>query len=279
MTATHAAHVIVVGNEKGGSGKSTVALHLAVGLMGFGFRVVVADFDERQRSLLRYLKNRRANAAADSSMPCPGLYETPPLPDNAPDLDAYLVRIDADLHAECQRTDFLIIDTPGAATPLAKLAHRLADTLVTPMNDSWIDLDVLARVGPGAMALQGPSQYSRLVLDERRRRLKEHGAGTDWIVLRNRLSSMASTNHEQLGQVLEALAPRLGFRLAPGMAERVIYRELFLSGATVLDSVELITKFRLAPSHITARVEVRQLIEALHLPQVARKLKMAGASP
>jgi len=276
MTTTRPAHVIVVGNEKGGSGKSTVALHLAIGLMGFGFRVTVADFDERQKSLLRYLKNRRANPAA-TSMPCPVLYETPPIPQSAQELDQHVVTIDAELRAERRQADFLIIDTPGAATPLARMAHRIADTLVTPMNDSWIDLDVLARVAPGAMALQGPSQYSRLVLDERRRRQKEHGAGTDWIVLRNRLASIASTNHDRLGKVLEALAPRLGFRLAPGMTERVIYRELFLSGVTVLDSVELITNFRLTSSHIAARIEVRQLIEALGLPQVARKLELASA--
>ena len=62
--AVEGAHVIVVGNEKGGAGKSTVAIHLAVALMRMGKTVGVIDLDLRQASLSRYLENRRRWADA-----------------------------------------------------------------------------------------------------------------------------------------------------------------------------------------------------------------------
>jgi chromosome partitioning protein len=140
------------------------------------------------------------------------------------------------------------------------------------MNDSLMDLDVLARVSSDSMNLLGPSHYSLLVLEQRRRRLHEHGSGIDWIVLRKRLAPIASINNQRIGKVLEALAPKLGFRLAPGFSERVIYRELFLIGATVLDSIEIVAGSQLTMSHVAARIEARQLFASLWLPQVTRQL-------
>jgi len=269
MTDTHGAHVIVVGNEKGGSGKSTIALHLCVGLMQLGFRVAIADFDERQKSLLRYLANRRAyGGRGRASLHCPIIYEPPGEPSHDGIDIGRLRRVDADLRALGRQADFLIIDTPGSVTGLANLAHSFADTLVTPMNDSLVDLDVLARLASGTMVATDPSQYSLLVLEQRRRRLREHGAGIDWIVVRNRLAPLNSANHARVGKVLDALAPKLGFRLAPGIAERVIYRELFHIGATVLDPIEIVAGLRLTMSHVSARMEVRQLVGALWLPRV-----------
>ncbi len=271
--ATHTAHVIVLGNEKGGSGKSTIALHLAVGLMQLGFRTTVADFDERQRSLFRYIENRRSHIAECAvPLPCPGIYE-PPMTDDALPAHERMNRIDTELRELCRHTDFLIIDTPGSVTDVAKLAHSFADTLVTPMNDSLIDLDVLARIGKGSMPALAPSQYSYLVLEQRRRRLKDYGAGTDWIVLRNRMAPIASSNNERIGKILHDLSPKLGFRIAPGVCERVIYRELFLTGATVLDPIDLIAGYRLTMSHVTARIEVRGLVESLWLPQLTREMQ------
>ena len=54
------AHVIVLGNEKGGSGKSTTALHIAVALLKAGQRVATIDLDSRQQSFTRYIANRQA---------------------------------------------------------------------------------------------------------------------------------------------------------------------------------------------------------------------------
>ena len=59
-----APRVIVVGNEKGGSGKSTTAIHLTVALLMQGQRVGCLDLDARQATLARHLENRRAHAAA-----------------------------------------------------------------------------------------------------------------------------------------------------------------------------------------------------------------------
>ena len=205
---THGAHVIVLGNEKGGSGKSTIALHLAVSLMQLGFRTTIADFDERQRSLFRYLENRRAyGARGGRDLPCPRVYEPEPETDDRSTTYDRIDRIDAEMRDICRETDFLVIDTPGSVTDVARLAHRFADTLVTPMNDSLIDLDVLARVGSDGETILAPSQYSYLVLEQRRHRLRDYGAGIDWIVLRNRIGPLASSNNERVGTALRALAP------------------------------------------------------------------------
>ena len=53
-----AAGVIVVANEKGGSGKSTIAMNIAIALMKAGNSVGSIDLDNRQRSLTHYVDNR-----------------------------------------------------------------------------------------------------------------------------------------------------------------------------------------------------------------------------
>jgi chromosome partitioning protein len=55
-------YVIVVGNEKGGSGKSTAAMHLIVALAKLDFKLGSIDLDARQSSLSRYIANRREHA-------------------------------------------------------------------------------------------------------------------------------------------------------------------------------------------------------------------------
>ena len=54
------AHTIVVGNEKGGAGKSTLAIHIVCGLLHAGRRVAIIDLDLRQRSMSRFFANRAA---------------------------------------------------------------------------------------------------------------------------------------------------------------------------------------------------------------------------
>jgi chromosome partitioning protein len=68
--------------------------------------------------------------------------------------------------------------------------------------------------------------------------------------------------------VIEALAKRIGFRVAVGLSERVIYRELFLSGLTLLDLKRGSGGVgpSLTMSHVAARQEVRDLVAALNLP-------------
>ena len=134
--------------------------------------------------------------------------------------------------------DFIVIDTPGTDSYLMRLAHSMADTLVTPINDSFLDFDVLGTVDPQTYAVTGESHYSEMVRDTRRKRRQLDGASTDWIVVRNRLSMIGSRNKQLVADGLNELSFRLGFRSVDGFAERVVYREFFPRGLTALDDID-----------------------------------------
>ena len=252
-------HIIVVGNEKGGSGKSTTAMHLAVALLRAGHPVAVIDTDVRQGSLRRFLEHRRAYAATiRGHVPMPTYYEV----DDGGDGTAALPQVLAEAGS---RADAIIIDTPGSATPLSELAHSYADTLVTPLNDSFVDLDVLGRMNTADMTVAGPSQYSEMVWRQKIARARRDGTQLDWVVMRNRLSQLDSRNRKEMERALEALARRIGFRFVPGFGERVIFRELFLAGLTIMDIKETAETGGLSMSHVAARQEVRSLVAQLRL--------------
>jgi chromosome partitioning protein len=266
------AHVVVVGNEKGGSGKSTTAMHIATALARDGRAVGVIDLDLRQRSLGRYLENRRAWAAArDLSLPSP---REARLPDRAntgantgadagADAGAQLAAALAAL-ADCE---VVVIDCPGAQTPLAQQAHALADTLITPLNDSFVDFDLLARVDPATGRVLGPSVYAEAVWQARQARAAAGRRALDWVVLRNRVGAQAMHNKRRMGEALAQLARRIGFRVVPGLSERVVFRELFPKGLTLLDLREPGSAAGgLSLSQVAARQELRALIAALNLP-------------
>jgi chromosome partitioning protein len=263
------AHVIVFGNEKGGSGKSTAAMHIAVALLRDGARVGTIDVDARQGTFTRYIENRRAWAAAKGlGTPLPEHRPVPPSamasrPEAEADEKARLDAAFADLLPVC---DYIIADTPGSDTFLSRHAHTYADTLVTPLNDSFVDLDLLARVDPETLKVVRPSIYAETVWKQRQLRAMSGGKPVDWLVMRNRLSALAARNKRDMGAVLESLARRIGYRLAAGLSERVIYRELFLKGLTLLDLREEKTGIAMTMSHVAARQEVRDLLSALNLP-------------
>ena len=272
------AHLIVTGNEKGGSGKSTTAMHIATALARLGHRVGALDLDLRQRSLGRYLENRAAFAAAQGvALPMPRLGVVPaaqPVPAGAPDgiddpqahPDDYRLHAALEpLRAEC---DFVLIDCPGSHTRLSQLAHALADTLVTPMNDSFVDFDLLARTDPASGKVLGPSIYAEMVWAARQGRARAGMPPIDWLVLRNRLGAQAMHNKRKVGSALSELARRIGFRVAPGFGERVVFRELFPRGLTLLDLRDAGGE-SLNLSNVAARQELRDLIGALRLPGVA----------
>lgn len=252
------AHIIVVGNEKGGSGKSTTSMHVATALARMGHRVGALDLDVRQRSFGRYLENRAHFAARERlDLPMPRLGALDP--DHTDPLSPAMTA----LEAEC---DFILLDCPGSHTRLSQMAHSLADTLITPMNDSFIDFDLLARLSPEGKIL-GPSIYAEMVWGARQMR-GEAGAGPiDWLVLRNRLGTQAMHNKRKVGSALTTLSKRIGFRVAPGFSERVIFRELFPRGLTLLDLRDIGTE-QLSLSNIAARQELRDLIGELNLPGV-----------
>jgi len=264
-------HVIVVGNEKGGSGKSTTVMHLAVGLLRQGKSVAVADLDARQGTITRYFDNRRRHVAdGELNLPMPELLTLKP-EDGGGDEEGIEALLQGVMDDVAERHDVLIMDTPGSDTQLSRMAHSFADTLVTPMNDSFIDLDVLARVDGKTMTIQGPSHYAELVWQQRMNRAKRFAGNarpTDWIVMRNRMGAQQMVNKEKMGRALDRLAKRIGFRVAPGFNERVIFRELFPRGLTLLDLRDIGVK-QLNISNVAARQELRDLIKALNLPGVS----------
>jgi chromosome partitioning protein len=266
------ATVIVFGNEKGGSGKSTTAMHVIVGLMRLGYRVGSLDIDSRQWTLTRYLSNRAQTIkreGLDLPMPQHVFLSRSDRPNRDEAEAEDKARLEAVLLKLSTQVDYVVVDCPGTDTFLGRMATSYADKLVTPVNDSFIDLDLLANVDGRTVSVQRPSVYAEMVWEQRKERAKRDGGNIDWVVLRNRLSSINARNKIDVARVMEELSTRVGFRIAPGFAERVIFRELFLRGLTMLDTFEIGESGKPRLSHIAARQEVRGLINALQLP--ARK--------
>ena len=248
-------HIIVFANEKGGSGKSTTAVHTAVALSVSGHQVAALDLDTRQKTLARYLENREATVrrrAAELDVPRYAVLD--PLTEAA--LDDAITALGAG-------QDFLIIDTPGRDDPVARAAIARADTIVTPINDSFVDLDLIGQVDAESFRVSKPSFYAELIWDLRKVRAQTDGATVDWVVLRNRLQHLDAHNMRRVGAALAELSKRVGFRTVPGLSERVIYRELFPKGLTLLDKKEL---GGFSVSHVAARQELREMISAFALP-------------
>ena len=270
--------VIVVGNEKGGAGKSTLAIHIATGLLHAGRRVAIIDLDLRQRSMARFFNNRAAWTAANGQvLPMP--FE-PDMGDgkllaraSEEEQIASFDRVFVEARAQA---DVILIDTPGGDTALSRAAHARADQIVTPMNDSFVDFDLLGQVDPVTLELQKPSIYSESVWEARKQRAVERGGSIDWIVVTNRLAVAEARNRRRLADKLQKLAKRVGFRMGPGLRDRVIYRELFPFGLTVADLSAEIRPVSVSLAHIAARQEMRNLMKALGLDQVVAVLDAAA---
>jgi len=258
-----APHFIIFANEKGGTGKSTTAVHSAVALAAAGRRVAAIDLDTRQRTMGRYLDNRVATMRRiGETLPMP-VYETfDPAKDD--DIDAQLDRL-------AQDADVIVIDTPGRDDPYSRKAMLRADTLVTPINDSFVDLDLIGEVDAETYRVRRPSFYAELVWNSRTQRAKAHGASVDWVLLRNRLQHIEARNMRRVGAALDELSRRVGFRVIPGLGERVIYKELFPKGLTLLDLSQI---GDVGLSHIAARQELREMIAGFGLPE-----REAAAAP
>lgn len=268
-------HVIVFGNEKGGSGKSTAAIHVAISLLRDGHTVGTVDLDAGQWTLTRYLANRNATIKrTGQALPLPEHFflagsNLPNRTDSEIDERQRFALIVEKLSAG---NKFIVVDCAGTDTHLARLAHSFADTLVTPLNDSFVDLDVIAQVDAATMSVARPSVYAEMVWSARKRRAKRDGGSIDWIVMRNRLSHLDARNKRDMADILEQLSKRIGFRLAPGFGERVIFRELFLRGMTLMDLGQ--GGAGLSLSNLAARQEVRALMKTIRLP--AAELRVAG---
>jgi len=264
------AHIIVVGNEKGGAGKSTVSMHVATALARMGHKVGTLDLDLRQKTMGRYVTNRLKMLDSDGlDLPTPRYLELPEIdPDTLQDGEnIYDHRLSAAVAELEPGSDFILIDCPGSHTRLSQVAHSLADTLITPLNDSFVDFDLLAHTDASGENIEGPSVYSEMVWNARQLRAQAGLPPIDWVVLRNRLGAQQMVNKAKMEKALDGLSKRIGFRVAPGFNERVIFRELFPRGLTLLDLKDVGVK-QLNISNIAARQELRDLIKALNLPGV-----------
>lgn len=259
-----APHRIVFANEKGGTGKSTTAVHVAVALAYQGAKVAAIDLDPRQRTLHRYFENR-AETEQRRNITLPGarcaVFEG----------DGGVEELEAFAWRHGKGADYLIFDTPGRDDPLARHVATQADTLVTPMNDSFVDFDLVGQVDAETFKVRRLSFYAELIWEARKKRalrqIREQRREMDWVVVRNRTQHVDARNQRRLDRALAELSKRVGFRVAHGLSERVIYRELFPSGLTLLDKGQL---GELGTSHLVARQELRALVANLHLPPPAR---------
>lgn len=267
MSSAPCVRVIVVANEKGGSGKSTVAIHLAVALMRAGESVATIDLDTRQRSFTHYIDNRLAwSRQRGKVLPAPThvCFDEDAEFVTADDEAAGRAAFEKTLAGLAENHSYVIVDTPGHNHYLTRLAHAHADTLITPLNDSFVDLDVLGNVDAESFAVTGVSHYAHLVEEARRARQAAGKPEIDWIVLRNRLATFSSRNKRYVGDALADLSQRLGFRCSEGLAERVVFREFYPRGLTAIDDLdELTLGTRPTMSHVTAQLEVQNLVAAL----------------
>jgi chromosome partitioning protein len=265
----NAPHRIVFANEKGGTGKSTTAVHVAVALAYRGARVAAIDLDPRQRTLYRYFENR-AETQRRRDIELPGAEFAVFEGGSVEELEAEVERI---AHGDLTGpADFVIFDTPGRDDPLARHAATRADTLVTPMNDSFVDFDLIGQVDAETFKVRRLSFYAELIFEARKARAIKERREMDWVVVRNRVHHIDARNQRRIDDALTELSKRVGFRVAQGLSERVIYRELFPSGLTLLDKGQL---GELGTSHLVARQELRELVAKLHLPGFATNAEAA----
>jgi chromosome partitioning protein len=257
--------IIVVGSEKGGTGKSTTAMHLIVSLLYDGHKVGCIDLDTPQSSLGRYIENRQlVNRQLDLNLPLP-VQAGSSNPGQGTGL------LEEDLHKLASVCDYVVVDTPGSDLAISRMAHSWASILVTPINDSFVDLDTLAVWDPADRQILRRGHYAKMVANARKQKIARTGEGFDWIVLRNRLTNLEARNKTRMADALAALAEYLDFRNGPGLSERVIYRELFSKGLTLLDLREQRAGVTLSMSHLAARQELRALMQEIGISGVEAK--------
>lgn len=266
-TDTSRPTIIVIGNEKGGTGKSTTAIHLAIGLLNRGYRVGTLDLDTRQATLSRYVENRQNYMEMGPSLLMPRHAQLGDWNNGSTDdSEAEARQRVTDIFEEMADCDIVIIDTPGSPSIPSRIGHEEADILITPINDSLVDIDVLAVIDPKNRTVVAPSFYSQMAWEYHNRRIVDGRPPIDWVVIRNRLPHIQSHNRRDIDALMEKLANRLGFRLAPGLAERVVFRSLFLRGLTVVDLPTVDKNWQESPSNRAARQELDVLLESLNLP-------------
>ena len=261
---------ILFGNEKGGSGKTTSAVHLIVGLLKLGFSVASVDLDSYQQSLTRYLENRQRTAARSGiTLMMPEHFKMSDAErDHSAESTNFLEKRFTSLLEDLERYDFIVIDTPGSHSEISKLAHSYADTIITPVNDSFLDIDLVGHIRLDDFDMITPGVYSAMLFEQKLRRASRDKEEIDWIVVRNRLSTLDALNKRNIELALRKLSKKLGFRIAPGFGDRVIFKELFLAGLTLYDSTISGSNIKISASVLAARQEMREFMRALQIPEI-----------
>lgn len=267
------AKVIVIGNEKGGSGKTTIAMHLIISLLKLGFKVASIDVD-RQQSLTRYLENRAKTLATrgDQSLLMP-IHKAIPRSEGS-DLNAVSAAEQAAFEAalrEFADSDFIVVDTPGSDSNLSRVAHFCANMVVTPINDSFLDLDLIGVVSADNLEATKPGIYSAMLWEQKMKRAAQKSGELEWVVVRNRLSTLDAINKRNVENALGKLSKRFGFKVAPGFGDRVVFKELFLTGLTLHDAM-VAPEIKMSTSVVAARQELRNFMIALNIPEINQKI-------
>lgn len=270
MSQNRRPHIFVIGNEKGGAGKTTCSMHLIIGLMDRGYKVASIDTDSRQHSLTSYIDNRKnynkENPDYQVDMPMHfhlrEIKEDTVSTKNTQEQEVFNETLNEASHG----ADYIVIDTPGSHTNLSRIAHSYADTVITPINDSFVDLDVIAKFDGDKIDFSKSSIYSQMLWEQKMERMSRDSQSIEWFVLRNRLSNLMSKNKCAVSDAVEKLSKRIAFKIASGFSERVIFRELFPLGLTLLDLKKTNFTKSFTLSHVAARQELRAFLDCLGIP-------------
>lgn len=260
-TLSSKAHIIVISNEKGGTGKSTICMHLAIKLLQEGFHVATIDLDGRQGTLSKYIENRKHfRELRQVYLPTPEHFCFVPeniqvkMEDSKTELNNLILKLS-------KSYDAILIDTPGTKNYLFDQAHKYADTVITPISDSLIDLSIMADIDFSQNKISAPGPYANFIWETKKLLASQGKAYLNWIVVGNKFSSLNSKNKEIVFSYLDKMAKLYGFRFLRGIKDRVIYKELFLEGLTVLDMSHEQLKMKMTMSHLAAKHEIRNLAE------------------
>ncbi|TCS72981.1 plasmid segregation oscillating ATPase ParF [Sulfuritortus calidifontis] len=145
-----AAKVIAVVNQKGGSGKTTLAMLLAGSLGDAGHRVMVADADPQNTSL-------RWASAGDA------------FPADVEDVSGEEGKLHKELRRRLEEYDYIVIDSPPAATaPVTESALKLAHLALVPVIPSPLDLWASEMIREAIFRAQekNPTLQARLVMNQ-----------------------------------------------------------------------------------------------------------------
>jgi chromosome partitioning protein len=225
--------IIVFGGIKGGTGKSTLAFHIATCAHMNNKKIVTIDCDFPQFSFSKYYENRKKNKSLDEKLIWQNHHKITDLT-KLPDM--------------IEKDTVYLIDTPGKYDPHITKIHGMADIIISPVNDSFLDIDTIMKLDQGKWAM--PGYYYETIMEN-----KKYKKDSMWIVVRNRSTHINSKHKRTVEERLTELSKRINFTLMQGLRERTIFRELFNEGSTVLD----VESKKMSLSHLAAKMEVKLL--------------------